>query len=290
MSEREVPTPLSWIPEGHIVAAAENEHRPFTSPHPGWAEQDPSDWWRAAGIAICEALRKAGVRSSDVVCIGLAGQMHGAVLLDAKNKVLRPALIWCDQRTQSQCDWLNRTIGAGRLIELTCNPALTNFTLTKLLWVRDNEPEVWDRFARILLPKDYVRFCLTGEHAIDVADASGTLMLDVATADGRRNFCRKSASLSRACRACLSRRRFVHMFLQREPPPLAWRRAHRSWRGRETKPPERSAWESSGRAMSAPPLERRASFSQRLTSLQWTRRAACTPFATPSPAAGMSWG
>lgn len=166
--------------KGHIVAAAENEHRPFTSPHPGWAEQDPSDWWRAAGIAICEALRKAGVRSSDVVCIGLAGQMHGAVLLDAKNKVLRPALIWCDQRTQSQCDWLNRTIGAGRLIELTCNPALTNFTLTKLLWVRDNEPEVWDRFARILLPKDYVRFCLTGEHAIDVADASGTLMLDVA--------------------------------------------------------------------------------------------------------------
>jgi xylulokinase len=106
--------------------------------------------------------------------------MHGAVLLDENNQVLRPALIWCDQRTQAQCDWLTRTIGAQRMIELTCNPALTNFTLTKLLWVREHEPEIWKRFRRVLLPKDYVRFRLTGEHAIDVADASGTLMLDVA--------------------------------------------------------------------------------------------------------------
>jgi xylulokinase len=94
--------------------------------------------------------------------------------------VLRPALIWCDQRTQAQCDWLNSKIGERKIIELTCNPALTNFTLTKLLWVRDNEPEIWKRFRRVLLPKDYVRFRLTGEHAMDVADASGTLMLDVA--------------------------------------------------------------------------------------------------------------
>jgi xylulokinase len=105
--------------------------------------------------------------------------MHGAVLLDENDDVLRPALIWCDQRTQAQCDWLNSKLGERKIIELTCNPALTNFTLTKLLWVRDNEPELWKRFRRLLLPKDYVRLRMSGEHAIDVADASGTLMLDV---------------------------------------------------------------------------------------------------------------
>ena len=109
--------------------------------------------------------------------------MHGAVLLDENDEVLRPALIWCDQRTQPQCDWLNAKIGELKIIELTSNPALTNFTLTKLLWVRDNEPEIWKRFRHVLLPKDYVRFRLTGEHAMDVAEASGTLMLNVA---GRR--------------------------------------------------------------------------------------------------------
>ena len=106
--------------------------------------------------------------------------MHGAVLLDESDQVLRPALIWCDQRTQAQCDWLNTKLGERKIIELTCNPALTNFTLSKLLWVRDTEPEIWKRFRRVLLPKDYVRFRMSGEHAIDVAEASGTLMLDVA--------------------------------------------------------------------------------------------------------------
>ena len=124
----------------------------------------------------------AGEREESKRCLCRAspGQMHGAVLLDENDQVLRPALIWCDQRTQAQCDWLNSKIGERKIIELTCNPALTNFTLTKLLWVRDNEPEIWKRFRRVLLPKDYVRFRLTGEHAMDVAEASGTLMLDVA--------------------------------------------------------------------------------------------------------------
>ncbi len=106
--------------------------------------------------------------------------MHGAVLLDGRGEVVRPALIWCDQRTAQECDWLNRTIGADRLLALTCNPALPNFTLTKLLWVREHEPRLWDRVRHVLLPKDYVRYCLSGEFATDVADASGTLMLDVA--------------------------------------------------------------------------------------------------------------
>src|SRR6266852_784849 len=163
---------------GAIASSETCEHVPFASPQTGWAEQDPHDWWKAAGSAIQQALASTG--NPNIVCVGLAGQMHGAVLLDEDDQVLRPALIWCDQRTQAQCDWLNSRIGEQRIIELTCNPALTNFTLTKLLWVRDNEPEIWRRFRRVLLPKDYVRFRLTEEHAMDVADASGTLMLDVA--------------------------------------------------------------------------------------------------------------
>lgn len=163
---------------GKIASSATYEHVPFASPHTGWAEQDPHDWWKATGGAIRQAL--TNVSGAKVTCVGLAGQMHGAVLLDERNEVLRPALIWCDQRTQAQCDWLNSQVGARRIIELTSNPALTNFTLTKLLWVRDREPEIWKRFRRVLLPKDYVRLRMTGEHAMDMADASGTLMLDVA--------------------------------------------------------------------------------------------------------------
>jgi len=163
---------------GTIASSATCEHVPFASPKTGWAEQDPHDWWKAAGAAIREALSK--VPGAKIAGVGLAGQMHGAVLLDENNEVIRPALIWCDQRTQPQCDWLNVKIGEQRIIELTSNPALTNFTLTKLLWVRDNEPALWKRFRYLLLPKDYVRFRMTGEHAMDVAEASGTLMLDVA--------------------------------------------------------------------------------------------------------------
>lgn len=111
--------------------------------------------------------------------MGFSGQMHGAVLLDESDKVIRPALIWCDQRTARECEELNEKIGAAQIIQYTCNPALTNFTLTKLMWVRNNEPELWKRYRRFLLPKDYIRLRLTGEHAIDVADASGTLLLDV---------------------------------------------------------------------------------------------------------------
>lgn len=164
---------------GEIVSSATCEHVPFASPKTGWAEQDPQDWYRATGSAVRQAISAAGINTSDISAVGLAGQMHGAVLLDENNDVLRPALIWCDQRTQAQCDWLNSKIGETKIIEFTCNPALTNFTLTKLLWARDTEPEIWKRFRHVLLPKDYVRFRLTGEHAMDVAEASGTLMLDV---------------------------------------------------------------------------------------------------------------
>ena len=166
--------------KGRIAASATEEHEPFASPKIGWAEQRPEDWWRAAGVAVRKALAQGNLRGDQISCVGFSGQMHGAVTLDAAGEVVRPALIWCDVRTEKQCRELNERIGAERLIQLTCNPALPNFTLTKLLWVRENEPENWKRVRSVMLPKDYVRFRLTGERAIDVADASGTLMLDVA--------------------------------------------------------------------------------------------------------------
>src|SRR6202049_4700290 len=165
---------------GRIVASATEGHEPFASPKIGWAEQRPEDWWRAAGVAVRTVLGGGNLRGDQISCVGFSGQMHGAVMLDAAGEVVRPALIWCDVRTEKQCKELNERIGAERLIQLTCNPALPNFTLTKLLWVRENEPQNWDRVRSVMLPKDYVRFRLTGDKAIDVADASGTLMLDVA--------------------------------------------------------------------------------------------------------------
>jgi xylulokinase len=165
---------------GRIAASATEEHEPFASPKIGWAEQRPEDWWRAAEVAVHKALAAGNLRGEQISCVGFSGQMHGAVMLDAAGEVVRPALIWCDVRTEKQCKELNERIGAERLIQLTCNPALPNFTLTKFLWVRENEPENWKRVRSVMLPKDYVRFRLTGERAIDVADASGTLMLDVA--------------------------------------------------------------------------------------------------------------
>ena len=165
---------------GRVIASATEEHRDFASPQIGWAEQDPGDWWRACGVAVHKVLAEAQLRGDQIACVGLSGQMHGAVLLDERSQVVRPALIWCDVRTEKQSRDLTAKIGAARLIELTSNPALTNFTLTKCLWVRENEPELWKKVRSFILPKDYVRLQLTGERATDMADASGTLMLDVA--------------------------------------------------------------------------------------------------------------
>jgi xylulokinase len=164
---------------GRVIASATEDHEPFASPKIGWAEQHPEDWWRAAGIAIKKALAKANLGGDAIACVGFSGQMHGAVMLDGQMNVVRPALIWCDQRTEKQSRELSAQIGDSVLIQLTCNPPLTNFTLTKFLWVRENEPENWKRVRHVMLPKDYVRFRLSGENAIDMADASGTLLLDV---------------------------------------------------------------------------------------------------------------
>jgi xylulokinase len=164
---------------GKVISSATEEHEPFASPQIGWAEQKPEDWWRATGIAVRKALGNAGIGGDAIACVGFSGQMHGAVMLDDADAVVRPALIWCDVRTEKQCLDFTAKVGAERLIQLTCNPALPNFTLTKFLWVRENEPKNWRRVKSVMLPKDYVRFRLTGDRAIDMADASGTLLLDV---------------------------------------------------------------------------------------------------------------
>ncbi|MEO6804883.1 MAG: xylulokinase [Edaphobacter sp.] len=165
---------------GTVVASFACEHAPIRSEHSGWAEQEPEDWWRAAREAIAGVMAASELTGAEIEAVGLTGQMHGCVMLDADGRVLRPALIWCDQRTQPECDWLTEKIGFERLIELTCNPALPNFTLTKLLWVKKHQPEIFAKIAHVLCPKDYVRYRLTGEFAMDMQEASGTLLLDVA--------------------------------------------------------------------------------------------------------------
>ncbi|HUG48377.1 MAG TPA: xylulokinase [Candidatus Limnocylindria bacterium] len=164
---------------GEVAAAASAEY-PFTTPRPLWSEQDPALWWTAAQSAIPQALAAAGISGAQVEAIGLSGQMHGLVLLDAAGKVLRPAILWNDQRTAAECEVIRRAVGPERLVELTGNDALTGFTAPKLVWVRDHEPQLWDRIAHLLLPKDYLRLCLTGEYAMDKADSAGTLLFDLA--------------------------------------------------------------------------------------------------------------
>ncbi len=161
-------------------------HHSFTAAHeemrmerPLWAEQRPENWWDASQEAIRGVLGRAGASGKDVAGIGLSGQMHGLTLLDEAGDVIRPALIWCDQRSQAQVDWVNRTATRATVLECIANPVLTGFTLPKLLWVRDNEPGLYARIKRMLLPKDYVRYRLTGEYASDVSDASGTALFDV---------------------------------------------------------------------------------------------------------------
>ncbi|NWF82420.1 MAG: xylulokinase [Bryobacteraceae bacterium] len=166
---------------GAVVAGFTAPHEDMKMERPMWAEQRPENWWDAAQKAIAGVMAQAGVKGDEIAAVGLSGQMHGLVTLDAANNVIRPALIWCDQRSQPQVDWINQTVGKANVVAHTANPMLTGFTLPKLLWVRDNEPASFERVKKVLLPKDYVRFMLTGVHATEVSDASGTGLLDVVT-------------------------------------------------------------------------------------------------------------
>jgi xylulokinase len=165
--------------QGKILADASQEY-PCYNPKPLWSEQDPEDWWKAVVATVRKVVEKAGLKPADVAGIGLSGQMHGSVFLDKHDRVLRPALLWNDQRTQKECEEIeDRVGGRKKLIKLVANPALTGFTAPKILWLRNNEPKNYDKLAKVLLPKDDVRRRLTGEYATEVSDASGMLLLDV---------------------------------------------------------------------------------------------------------------
>ena len=164
---------------GATVASALYEY-PLYQPKAGWAEQNPEDWWNAVKGSIADVIAKSGIDSSEIAGIGLSGQMHGLVMLDKAGNVLRKSIIWCDQRTAAECEQMNRLVGKERLIEITANPAMTGFTASKLLWVKNNEPEVYDKCAHVLLPKDYLRYMLTGEFAAEVSDGSGMQLMNVA--------------------------------------------------------------------------------------------------------------
>ncbi len=164
---------------GRVKAGYTAPHEDMRMERPRWAEQRPENWWDAVQQAIRGVLAEAGASGRDVRGIGLSGQMHGLVLLDEADRVIRPALIWCDQRSQAQVDFVNQKVGRENVLAWTANPVLTGFTLPKLLWVRDHEPQQFARARKVLLPKDYARFCLTGEYATEVSDASGTSMFDV---------------------------------------------------------------------------------------------------------------
>ena len=165
--------------DGAVSGVGAREYS-VSMPQPLWSEQDPAVWWDAAQSAIRSALAEADVPGSEVEAVGLTGQMHGAVLLDAHRAVLRPAILWNDQRTAAECDEIRRLVGAERLIRISGNDAITGFTAPKLLWVRHHEPETWGRVAHLLLPKDYLRLRLTDDYAMDKADGAGTLLFDLA--------------------------------------------------------------------------------------------------------------
>lgn len=166
--------------EGYVVSSTSSPLS-LSTPRPLWSEQNPQDWWAGMQISILEALRSANLDGADIAAVGLTGQMHGLVLLDAQGEVLRPAILWNDGRTAAQCDDIRERLGRERLIQITGNDALTGFTAPKILWVQQEEPEVYAKAHHILLPKDYIRYCLTGDYAMDKADGAGTILFDLAT-------------------------------------------------------------------------------------------------------------
>lgn len=190
---------------GQVIASATVEY-PLYTPHPQWAEQDPEDWWRATVESIGQVLAESGANPDQVAGVGLTGQMHGLVLLDEAGDVLRPCIMWNDQRTGPQCAWITDRVGAKRVLQLTGNPVLPGFTAPKIVWVREHEPQVYGKVAKVLLPKDYVRYRLTGELATEVSDASGTSLFDV----GRRRWAVSSLKATTASARNMS-------------PPTCWR-------------------------------------------------------------------
>ena len=167
---------------GEVIAVASSPHT-LQTPKPLWSEQNPLEWWEAVSASIRSVLEKAGISGERIAAVGLTGQMHGLVLLDESGNILRPAILWNDQRTQSQCDEIHQRIGKEKFIQITGNVALTGFTAPKILWVKENEPDIFAKAKHVLLPKDYIRYKLTGECAMDKADGAGTVLFDLKMRD-----------------------------------------------------------------------------------------------------------
>jgi len=163
---------------GKLILKTTEEY-PLITPKPGWAEQNPYDWWKSTIKGLKKIIFQSKIKPEKILGIGLTGQMHGAVFLDKENNVVHPAILWCDQRTAKECEEITQKVGEKRIFEITCNPVLTGFQAPKILWLRKNKSEIYKKVRKILLPKDYIRFCLTGEFATDVSDASGTSLFDV---------------------------------------------------------------------------------------------------------------
>ena len=164
--------------EGRVIGHATNEYD-VASPRPLWREQDPLEWWRAIAKSIREVLELKSMETNSIRAVGITGQMHGLILLDSHGRVLRPAMLWNDGRARDECEWIRNQIGLHRLIEITGNDVFTGFTAPKLLWVRNHEPDCYNQIAQVLLPKDYIRWKLSGDYATDRAGAGGTLFLDL---------------------------------------------------------------------------------------------------------------
>ncbi len=162
-----------------VVVSSDTEEYPLLTPRPGWAEQNPSDWWTASVQGIKSIINKSGISPEDIKGIGLTGQMHGSVFLDKENRVVHPAILWCDQRTTKECEEITNAVGESKVLDITCNPVLTGFQAPKIIWMRNNKPQLYKKITKVLLPKDYIRFLLTGKFATDVSDASGTSLFDV---------------------------------------------------------------------------------------------------------------
>ena len=163
---------------GEVIASSTKLYPLYTS-KPQWAEQNPEDWWQASVEAIKDIIATSAIDTKDIKAIGLSGQMHSSVFLDSNNQVIRPAILWCDQRTQAECDYITNKVGKQRLIDITCNPVLTGFTAPKIVWLRNNEPENYAKVRKVLLAKDFIRLRLTDEYATEVSDASGTSLCNV---------------------------------------------------------------------------------------------------------------
>ena len=270
---------LLLVGEDGTIQNEVTKEYPLSFPHPGWSEQRPEDWWNAVVTGVPELLR--GFDANDVAGIGSGGQMHGLVALDEHDHVIRPAILWNDGRTFKEVDYLNNVVGKDRLSELTANIAFAGFTAPKLLWMRENEPENFRKIAKIMLPKDYLTYKLTGVHACDYSDASGMLLLDV-------QHKRWSQEMLEICG--VSERQMPKLFesfavvgrLTKEAAQTLGR--SRSWPVQATTLRRRSAQEQSARAAAISRSARPGRSSFRPTNLASTRTMRCMPLRTQTAA------